>query len=88
MTVYLLWHSHDLNGEVDAKLLGVYSSEQRALEARERAKALPGLRENPSGFHIDEYEVDKDHWTEGFVTMRHEKRAASHTADPTHGAIQ
>jgi len=21
------------------------------------------------GFHIDRYELDKDHWTEGFVTM-------------------
>jgi hypothetical protein len=21
------------------------------------------------GFYIDEYELDKDHWTEGFVTM-------------------
>jgi hypothetical protein len=70
MTVYLLWHAHDLVEEIDVKLIGVYSSEARAIEARERAKTLPGFRENPDGFHIDRYEVDKDSWTTGFVTVR------------------
>jgi hypothetical protein len=69
MTVYLLWHAHDLDEEIDVKLLGVYSSEERAAAARAQAKTLPGFRENLAGFHIDGYEVDRDHWTSGFVTV-------------------
>lgn len=70
MEVYLLWHAHDLDEEVDVKLLGVYSSQQKAEGARLRASDQPGFRENPQGFHIDRYEVDQDWWTEGFVTVR------------------
>jgi homoserine kinase type II len=66
--VYLLWHAHDLDEEVDAKLLGVYSNKQKAEQARERAKSLPGFRDYPDQFHIDTYQVDEHHWKEGFVT--------------------
>ncbi len=85
MTVYLLWHAHDLEEEVDVKLLGVYSTEQRALEASDRAKALPGFRESLSGFHIDRYEVDKDYWASGFVTVRYGEHGEPHTPDPEPG---
>jgi hypothetical protein len=30
---------------------------------------LPGFRQHPKGFIIDAYEVGKDHWTEGYVTV-------------------
>jgi hypothetical protein len=70
MEVYLLWHTHDLNQDEDSKLLGLYSSEQKAVEARERAIALPGFRDAPDGFHIDCYRVDRDEWTEGFITVK------------------
>jgi hypothetical protein len=70
MQVYLLWHAHDLDEGVDVKLLGVYSSERKAKEARVRAKGLPGFQDRPEGFHIDCYAVDEDHWTEGYVTVR------------------
>jgi hypothetical protein len=69
MKVYLLWHAHDLEEEEDVKLLGVYSSEQKAEEAKTRSIELPGFRELPEGFHMDCYEVDQDHWTEGFITV-------------------
>jgi hypothetical protein len=68
MTVYLLWHVHDLGDEFDEKLLGLYSSQASAEAARERTQSLPGFRDHPDGFHISEYELDQDHWTEGFVT--------------------
>jgi homoserine kinase type II len=71
MNVFLLWHVHDLGEEEDAKLLGVYSSEQKAEAARQRAVALPGFRECPEGFLVDRYELDQDYWTEGYVTMRY-----------------
>ena len=70
MEVYLLWHAHDLEEEVDVKLLGVYSSQQNAEEAKLRVSDKPGFRERPEGFHIDRYKIDQDCWTEGFVTIR------------------
>jgi hypothetical protein len=70
MEVYLLWHARDLDEEIDAKLLGVYASEQKAEEARLRVSDQPGFRENPQRFHIDRYEVDQDRWIEGFATVR------------------
>jgi hypothetical protein len=70
MKVYLLWHAHDLDEEVDEKLLGVYSSQQKAEDAKLRLSDQPGFREHVEGFGIDPYELDEDHWTEGFVTVR------------------
>lgn len=67
--VFLLWHSHGKgDGKTDDKLLGVYSSRARAEERWQRALALPGFRDVPEGFLIDEYVVDHDQWAEGFVT--------------------
>ena len=77
--VFVLQHLHLLNqDEEDVKLLGVYSSHAMACAAVERFRLLPGFREipnmaNPSlpglaeGFSIDEYELDQDSWTEGFI---------------------
>jgi len=70
MNVYLLWHAHDLDEEVDVKLLGVYSNQQNAEEAKQRVSLKPGFRDSQQGFHIDCYEVDRDWWAEGFETMK------------------
>ena len=69
MKVYLLWHTPLSGAEEDVKLLGVYSSEQKAVEGRERAKRLPGFRDNYQGFQIDAYVVDRDEWREGFIIV-------------------
>lgn len=88
MNVYLLWHAHDLDEEVDVKLLGVYSTEQMAEEAKGRLQHQPGFRDNLSGFHISRYELDKDHWTTGFVTVRHDSHNWFSPDDPTGGDAQ
>jgi hypothetical protein len=79
--VFLVQHLHILpQGEEDVKIIGVYSSRQAAIEAIERLRSQPGFMENPKqvnplvddgkeGFYIDEYPLDKDHWTEGYVTV-------------------
>jgi hypothetical protein len=67
--VYLLWHAHDLVEEEDVKLLGVYSTEDRARDRIDRARALPGFRAAPDGFEVSRYQVDKDEWPDGFVTV-------------------
>ncbi|WP_238431402.1 DUF7336 domain-containing protein [Streptomyces cavernae] len=54
----------------DVKLLGVYSSRDKAAERIARARLLPGFREEPKCFYIEEFTVDSDEWTEGFVTVK------------------
>lgn len=61
---------HDEDEGDDLKILGVYSTEQRALDRIERARQLPGFAEEPDCFMIDCYVVDQDQWSDGFVTVR------------------
>jgi hypothetical protein len=79
-TVFVVHHLHVFTtGAEDTKLIGTYSSRETALAAIERLKVQPGFCDYPnlidpltddeeSGFYLDEYELDKDHWVEGFVT--------------------
>ncbi len=70
MQAFLLWHTHQLRGgEDDEKLLGVYSSSELAEAARSRAAKLPGFCDAPEGFEICAYDLDKDEWPEGYVTV-------------------
>ncbi len=64
--VFLLWHSHEADGDSDAKLLGVYSDEEKATHRMRSARLLPGFAAAPDGFEIVRYEVDRDEWREGF----------------------
>jgi hypothetical protein len=70
MDVYLLWHAYVPDEEKEVKLLGVYSSEAKAQEAKATASSLSGFRDHPDGFEISSYTVDRACWTEGFVTVR------------------
>ena len=64
-SVFLLWH---INPETDdVKLIGAYASESDAAAAISRVQGAPGFKSTPDGFDISEYEIGKDHWTEGFV---------------------
>lgn len=68
--VYCMWHVHVMaGGDEDAKFIGVYRSEDDARAAVERLRDQPGFRHFPDGFHIERYELNKDHWVEGFVTV-------------------
>lgn len=58
----------------DVKLLGVYSSRQKAQDRIAAARTVPGFREEPDCFLVDPYTVDEDHWVEGFIS---EPRAGS-----------
>ena len=70
MEVWLLWHTHSVGDEDDEKLIGVYSSPEKAAEAQRRMCQLPGFRDFQDGFGIDPYTVDSDRWTEGFTTIQ------------------
>jgi hypothetical protein len=68
--VYVLQHVHELEGgEEDVKLIGVYSSRENAQAAITRLGRAPGFSEALAGFHIDEYQLDKDEWVEGYSTV-------------------
>ena len=68
--VYLLQHVHELGDAAeDVKVIGVYSSRESADAAVRRLTKQPGFSSFPSSFVVEEYEVDQDHWLEGFVTV-------------------
>lgn len=68
--VYVLQHSREVDdqGNEDVKMIGVYDSEQAARAAIKRLAAQPGFRDGPDGFSVTPYEMNKDHWTEGFIS--------------------
>jgi hypothetical protein len=65
-SVVLLWHIHEINGEEDSTFIGVYRTEDDARSAIERLKDKPGFAETVDGFSYERYELNVDHWTEGF----------------------
>jgi hypothetical protein len=66
--VFILWyHCPDDPDHNNAKLLGVYSSKEIAEERRDKKyRHLPGFCRGVGEFTIDQYELDRDHWNEGF----------------------
>lgn len=70
-TVFLVQHVHEFeDGSEDVKAIGIYSTRHEAELAVARSRQLPGFAGIPDGFSIDEYSIDVDHWTSGFVTER------------------
>jgi homoserine kinase type II len=70
MNVYVLQHVHSReDAEEDVKFIGVYSSRENAEAAIKRLSQAPGFSDSQSGFHIDEYQIDKDQWVEGYSTL-------------------
>lgn len=67
MNVYLLQHTvAEGTPNEDSKIVGMYSSREKAVAATARMVVLPGFRSAPDGFTVDEYVLDADHWTDGF----------------------
>jgi homoserine kinase type II len=65
--VYLL--QHERPDTEDVKTVGIYSSRADARAAVQRVLQQPGFCDYPGGFSIDAYELNKDHWAEGFVDL-------------------
>jgi len=67
-SVFLLWYVRDEGqNDEDKFFIGAYSTDWEARDAIERLKGKPGFVDAPDGFQIFPYELNKDHWTEGFV---------------------
>ncbi|HEY9431070.1 MAG TPA: hypothetical protein VI260_06220 [Blastocatellia bacterium] len=70
MEIFVLQHVHMLdNGEEDVKMIGVYSSLERAEEAIKRLTMKPGFSDSTEGFVVDRYVLNEDCWTEGYITV-------------------
>ena len=68
-TVYLLQHVRESLKEgknEDIKIIGVYRNESDARVAISKLKQKSGFSSYVDGFHVDKYELGKDHWEEGF----------------------
>ncbi|THG36741.1 hypothetical protein E5988_16545 [Sphingomonas olei] len=65
--VFVLHHvrSDDEYGD-NAKLIGVYRTASAAEAATKRLGGQPGFADHPSGWQIGRYDLDQDHWIEGF----------------------
>ena len=68
--VYVLEHSYEnVCGCDEVKMIGVYSTEEKAKETVKRLKYLEGFRDyHIDNFHISKYEINLDHWEDGFFT--------------------
>lgn len=76
--VWILWHVPP-GGDADKSvLIGAYSSKKSALAAVTRLVERPGFRDHPTivgdsdgpGFFMEPYELDLDHWTDGYRVER------------------
>ena len=77
MKVYVLWNIHELNDDYgqhdEEKLIGIYSTEEKASKAIEAHKGLEGFRDYPvECFEIHEAVVDRSNWNEDFTTVRYQ----------------
>lgn len=69
MKIYLLQHVHEISSEIeDIKIIGVYSSIEQANKVKESLKNKPGFSKNHEGFSIDEYELGRTFWEDGFYS--------------------
>ena len=78
MKVYVLWHVYEIvddYGEHDEeKLIGIYSTEEKAQEAIKSHKDLEGFKDLPlKCFEIHESELDRSNWNDGFTAVRYGK---------------
>jgi len=67
------WHydQETLADEEHEKLIGAYSTEERAQQAIDRLRDKPGFRDFPDRWVTDEIVVDKDSfWTDGFISVK------------------
>jgi hypothetical protein len=67
-SVFVLWYVVAPDAEDEKELMiGVYKTEEDAKAAIERLKGQPGFRDTPQGFQVEPYELNQDHWTQGYV---------------------
>ena len=67
-SVFLLWYVREGDGDDGDLLIGVYRTEADAEAAINRLKSKAGFVAALEGFRINRYELNRDHWEDGYVT--------------------
>lgn len=69
-TIYCLAHSYEHpSGEPEIKTLAYFGSKKEAEDAVRHYVELPGFVRYPDGFFVDEVQLGRLHWEEGFETV-------------------
>lgn len=71
MKIYVLSHTHEWEDDHgDIKVVGHFSTREKAEAALKSVRLQPGFRDRPSSFEISEWPIDPDRleWAEGYVT--------------------
>lgn len=73
--LYALWHNYELvddDGPRDEdKLIGIFSTREKAQKAIEMLRDKEGFRDHPLHyFMIDTMQLDRVGWEDGFTTVR------------------
>jgi hypothetical protein len=66
-SVFLLWYVKERDCDGADLLIGVYCTELDAEAAIDRLKSKAGFVDAPQGFRINRYELNRDHWEDGYV---------------------
>lgn len=68
--VFIIYFDHQLpSGEDDERLLGVYSTEQKAEAALARFKAHSEFRDHPECLECGPFTLDDTSFKEGFISV-------------------
>ena len=68
--IWLAWHESETDGCREFKLIGVFSTRERARAAIDARRGKPGFADTPDGFDMAVYELDRDTaWRDGFITV-------------------
>lgn len=76
--VFILQHSYekwDLDYEWNleyAKNIGIYSSKRKAEQAQRKFRLIKGFRSYLNGFYIGKHQINKNNWTDGFITIKYQ----------------
>ena len=62
--VYMLYHETERNN--DGKLIGFFSTREKAKEIIEKRKLQKGFKDFPEGFKIKTMIIGKNYYTKGF----------------------
>ena len=65
--VYIVYHLNKKND--DLKEIGVFASLVGANKVIEKYRQYEGFSEQPLGFFIDRYEVNKMYWQDGYFKL-------------------
>ena len=64
--VFILHHTYGGSESESYKLLGVFSTKDKANSGIQKYLSLPGFKDFPAGFTVTPYTLDESHWLNGF----------------------